>query len=109
MSSRLTPATRAPSSSTRRSPNTTKRAFARTSSSAKSFAVSSGLTPAGSPMARAITGLGSRGVGMTDSNVHLAPLAGRGSRSLDERGGLGAPAAGELESHGHDDEADGED
>jgi hypothetical protein len=46
----------APASNTRLSPMTMSRAAARTSSCATSFAVSSGLTPAGSPIASAIVG-----------------------------------------------------
>ena len=54
--STLTLAVAAPASKIRLSPMTISDAAARASSSATSFAVSSGLMPAGSPIARAITG-----------------------------------------------------
>ena len=50
------PAMRAPASKMRRSPKTTRRAAARISSSPSNLAVSSGLIPAGSPIARARIG-----------------------------------------------------
>jgi hypothetical protein len=55
-SSSLTPAKRAPSSKMRRSPITTRRVRERISSMATSVAVSSGLMPAGSPIASAMIG-----------------------------------------------------
>src|SRR2546427_555384 len=47
---------------TRRSPIASRHALARTASSAKTFAVNSGLMPGGSPMASAMTGLSSAAV-----------------------------------------------
>src|SRR5665213_1603929 len=72
--SSATLATFAPSSSTLRSPTTTMRAAASTSPSDNTLAVSSGLIPAGSPIARAIVGRSS-GNDVGIAKCRSSPLA----------------------------------